>query len=315
MEIAVVGAGSMGSLFGGLLAADGADVTLVNRSLEHVEAINEHGLVLVDDTGPERTERLVSVPATTQPGAIGTVDLVLLFVKSHATAAAMADATPLLGPATDVLTLQNGLGNAETIAEHVPDERVLAGVTTHGAIREAPGRVRHTGLGDTVIGRYFGGEGGADSGDDQRVREIADRFVDAGIPTDVATDVPTLLWEKVLVNVGINAPTALARVPNGALVESDAGERLLERAVREAEQVARATGHDVREDIVDYTRSVAERTAGNHSSMRQDVESGRRTEVEALYGAVVEHAEGTDSAAPVCRTLADLVRLTEGESP
>lgn len=341
MDIAIVGAGAMGSLFGGLLAADGADVTLINRSAAHVEAINEHGLLLIDDTGEERTEQIVSVPATTHPADVGAVDLVLLFVKSHATAAAMADVTPLLDPGTAVLTLQNGLGNAETIAEHVPDERVLAGITTHGAIREEPGRVRHTGTGDTAIGRYLGDEGGVGDGDDgindtaeegadgtadngakgevgdradgevgdRPIRAIAERFSAAGIPTDVVADVPTLLWEKVLVNVGINAPTALSQVPNGALAETDAGRRLLERTVREAERVARATGHDVREDIVDYTRSVAERTAGNRSSMRQDVEAGRQTEVEALYGAVVEHAEEAGVDAPICRTLADLVRL------
>lgn len=340
MEIAVVGAGAMGSLFGGRLAA-GNDVTLVNRGAEHVAAINERGLIIVDDTGEDsvsgddddsstddrpsaadgvsvRTET-VDVPATTNPADVGTVDLLVLFVKSHQTAAAMADAAPLIGPETAVLTLQNGLGNAETIAERVPEARVLAGVTTHGAIRETPGRVRHTGAGDTTLGRYFDGDETArDEGGrlaDERLRAIADRFTAAGLPTEIVDDAPTLLWEKALVNAGINAPTALARVTNGQLSDTGPGRRLVERAVTEAATVARANGYDVREDAIDYALSVAERTAVNRSSMLQDVEAGRRTEVEALYGAVVERGERVDVDAPVNRTLADLVRLAEaGES-
>jgi 2-dehydropantoate 2-reductase len=217
----------------------------------------------------------------------------------------MADAGPLLGPETDVLTLQNGLGNAETIAEYVPPRRVLVGVTTHGAVLEAPGVVRHTGAGDTALGRFRGPT-------DERARAVATRLTAAGLATDVVDDPETLVWEKVLVNVGINAPTALARVDNGTLVESDAGRSLLRAAVGEAERVARACGHDVRDDIAAYARRVAERTASNRSSMRVDLESGRRTEVEALYGAVLERAEDAGIDAPVVRTLAELVRLAEG---
>jgi 2-dehydropantoate 2-reductase len=252
---------------------------------------------------------------------VGAVDLVPLFVKSHATAEAMADAGPLLGPETDVLTLQNGLGNAETIAEFVAPERVLAGVTTHGAILREPGTVVHTGRGDTALGRWASESDGRDSNPglpdddtgaaDEKARAVATRLTTAGIPTEVVADPERLVWEKVLVNVGINAPTALARVENGTLARAAPGQRLLSEAVTEAERVARALGHDVRDDIVDYARSVAERTAANRSSMRIDLESGRRTEVEALYGAVIDRAQRAGIEVPVLRTLADLVRLAE----
>lgn len=318
MQVAVLGAGAMGSLFGGLLAAAGEDVTLLTRDAEHVAAVREQGLRIVDATGDgaaadeseARTDRRIQVPAATDPATVGQVDLVIVFVKSYATAEAMADADPLLGPETDVLTLQNGLGNAETIAEFVAPERVLAGVTTHGAVRREPGTVVHTGRGDTALGRWAGGTADGRAPDD-RAHAIATRLTAAGVPTDVVDDPELLVWEKVLVNVGINAPTALARVENGTLARTEPGRRLLRTAVTEAERVARAQGHDVREDAVEYALSVAERTASNRSSMRVDLESGRRTEVESLYGAVIERAERAGIEVPVVRTLADLVRLAD----
>jgi 2-dehydropantoate 2-reductase len=315
MRIAVVGAGAMGSLFGGLLAESGEDVTLVNRGSAHVDAVNAAGLTVVDETAGkgEPADRTVEVPATTEAAAVGEVDLLVLFVKSYATAAAMAAAEPLIGPDTLALTLQNGLGNAETVAETVPESNVLAGATTHGAVREAPGRVRHTGTGDTAFGRYFGGERNDGGESEERLAAVARAFTAAGIDAEVAADARTLVWEKVLVNVGINAPTALARVENGALAESVAGRDVMGRAVREAERVARERGHDVREDAVEYTQSVAERTAPNRSSMLQDVEAGRRSEVAALYGEVVARGADVGVRTPVCRTLRDLVRVATGE--
>jgi 2-dehydropantoate 2-reductase len=296
----------MGSLFGGLLAAAGEDVTLLTRNAAHVDAIQNRGLRIVDEQSDSNADRIVPVRATTDPETVGVVDLVLVFVKSYATADAMVDAEPLLGPETDVLTLQNGLDNAETIAEHVTDRRILVGVTTHGAIQDAPGTVHHTGTGDTALGRWQGDAAGEDSATD-----IAGALTAAGIPTEVVADPETLVWEKVLVNVGINAPTALARVDNGALVETESGRALLRSAVTEAEQVARAHGHDVREDVVAYAITVAEQTASNRSSMRVDLESGHPTEVESLYGAVLDRAEDVGLDAPVVRTLADLIRLAE----
>ncbi|MFC7045246.1 ketopantoate reductase family protein [Halobacteriaceae archaeon GCM10025711] len=140
---------------------------------------------------------------------------------------------------------------------------------------------------------------------------IADLLTRAGVETDVVDAVQDAIWEKVLVNVGINAATALARVDNGLLADTDPGARLLASAVEEAADVARAEGHAVRDDVVEYVSDVASATGSNRSSMRQDVERGRRTEIERLNGAVVARADDHDVAVPVNRTLTDLVRLTE----
>lgn len=290
----------MGSLFGGLLAADGHDVTLVDVWEEHVRAINENGLAVAT---PDGEERRIDVPAVTDAGSVGSVDLVVVFVKSTHTEDAIRDAGPLLDDA-DVLTLQNGLGNPETIAEYVPEERIVAGVTAHGSTLEGPGRIVHAGEGATTVGRYF-------AENDAAVERVADALTAAGIDTDVADDVRDAVWEKVLVNVGINAITALARVRNGRLADTDPGGRLLEAAVTEAVAVARAEGRSIRDDVVPYVREVAEATGENESSMRQDVETGRETEIERLNGEVVRRAERHGIDVPVNRTLSDLVRLAE----
>ncbi|MUV60886.1 ketopantoate reductase family protein [Halobacterium sp. CBA1126] len=300
MRVVVLGAGSLGSLLAGALERTDADVTLLGRESDHVRRVRADGLRL---TRPDGSEDAVPVDVATDEGVTEDADLLVVCVKSYDTADAMAGVAPHLDGA-DVLTLQNGLGNAETVADYVPRERVLAGTTTHGAVLEAPGHVRHAGRGDTTVGRYF-------AANDARVDAVADCLTGAGIETTVADDPEAAVWTKVLVNAGINAATALARVPNGALVDSESGERVLRRAVTEGVAVARAEGVAVPEDAVERTREVAERTASNRSSMRQDVERGRPTEVEALNGALVRRGESHGVETPVNETLADLVRLAE----
>lgn len=300
MHVAVIGSGAMGALFGGRLADAGERVTLVDVWDEHVDALNEDGLVM--DT-PDGGRRVIAVEATTRPATVDAPDLVLVFVKSTHTREALAGADPLLDGA-DVLTLQNGLGNPEILAEFVDEAQVVAGVTAHGSTLVGPGHIRHAGRGPTTIGRYF-------VDNDDRVRDIADVFTDAGLDTSVSPAVAEAIWEKVLVNVGINAATALARVRNRRLVDTEPGQRLLARAVREAADVAAAEGVPVRDDVVDHVSAVANRTGANRSSMRQDVEAGRATEIEVLNGEIVRRAEAHGIETPVNRTLADLVRLTE----
>ena len=298
MRVVLLGAGSLGSLFGGLLAAADADVTLLGNAGDHLDRVAADGLRL---THPDGHTETVLVETATDPAVASDADLLVVCVKAYDTDEAVRGVAPHLGDA-DVLTLQNGLGNAETIAEHVPRERVIAGTTTHGASLEGPGRVRHAGTGDTTVGRYF-------APNDERVEAVASLLTDAGVETTVADDPESAVWTKVLVNVGINAATALARVPNGALVEEAAGERLLRRAVQEGVAVARAEGVGVPEDAVERAREVAARTATNRSSMRQDVERGTRTEIESLNGELARRGGAHGVDAPVNETLADLVRL------
>lgn len=300
---AVLGAGSMGSLFAGRLAASGADVVLVGRG-EHLDAVASEGLTIVEPAGGDVD---VDVATTSDPRDAADATALVLCVKAYDTEAALKDAAPMLDISTDVVTFQNGLGNAETIAGFVPRERVVVGTTSHGAYIPAPGVVRHAGVGDTVLGRFF-------APNDGRVETYADDLTAAGIETAVTETPERAVWAKVLVNAGINPATALADVPNGALVD-DAGGRVLESAVREGVRVAVAEGVDLDPEMaVERTRAVAKRTAENTSSMRQDRLRGRRTEIEALNGEIARRGEEYEIETPVNATLADLVRLATQSS-
>ena len=300
MRIAVIGSGAMGSLFGGLLADAGADVVLIDIWTEHVKTLDKNGLTMET---PEGSTRTISVDATTDPGEAGEIDLALLFVKSTHTREAVENAAAILEE-TRVLTLQNGLGNPEAIAAVVGKSTVVAGVTAHGSTLVGPGHIRHAGRGETAIGNYF-------IDNDAQVTAIADLFTEAGIETAVTPDIERRIWEKVAVNVGINAATALALVENGALVTTDPGARLLDAAVEECVTVASAEGHDLPADITAHVREIAEQTASNRSSMRQDIENERHTEIERLNAEIVRRGEIHGIKTPVNRTLSDLVRLRE----
>jgi len=327
VDVLVFGAGSLGSLIGGLLARR-HDVTLVGRE-PHVGAVRESGL---------RIEGAVT--ARTDPTATTTVpnerfDLAVVTVKADDTAAA-ADALAGhadgrsgsdaghadgrsgsdaghadgrsgsdAGHAEAALSLQNGLGNEETLAAALSCP-VLAGTCTYGARLAEPGRVECTGVGEVALGPRDGGASALAS-------RVGAAFAESGIETTVAADMPRRLWKKLAVNAGINAPTALARVANGALVDGPASETARE-AARETARVARAEGVDLGDDeAADAVASVAEATARNTSSMRQDIEAERRTEVDAITGAVAERGERAGVATPVTETLTALVRAWERE--
>jgi 2-dehydropantoate 2-reductase len=243
-------------------------------------------------------DRHVHPAASTSPPAAA--DLVVLAVKSYDTAPAARELADVDVGA--VLSLQNGLGNEATLASHL-DCKVLAGTATYGARLAEPGVVECTGRGEIVLGPHEGGESGLAEG-------VGDLFAAAGLETTVAEDMPRRLWSKLAVNAGINPTTALARVPNGALVAGDAEETARE-AAREVARVARGQGVDLDPATAAAAAiRVAEATARNTASMRQDVEAGQRTEIDAINGAVLDRA---DEPVPVNATLTRLIRAWERE--
>jgi len=293
MDVVVFGAGSLGSLLGGLLARE-HDVTLVGRD-PHAAAVRESGLRVTGAV--EASER----PAATTDGRGLTADCAVVTVKAFDTAAAARVlATGEYGVA---VSLQNGLGNEATLAGALSCP-VLAGTATYGAELVEPGVVRCTGVGEVTLGARAGGPS-----------EWADRvgaaFDAAGVETAVAADMPARLWRKLAVNAGVNGVTALARADNEAVLTGDAA-AVATDAAREVARVATAAGVDVDESAaVGALRSVAGDTADNASSTLQDVRAGRRTEVDAIHGAVVERADEHGVDAPVNRTLAGLLRAWE----
>ena len=300
MKVAVIGAGAMGSLFGGLLAEAGADVCLVDIWEDHVGAVNKRGL----EIEREGKTRFVRLDAATDPGTVGECDLVIVFVKSTHTVEAALSAKLIAGPEGLVLTLQNGLDNADCIAQEVDPVKVIAGTTSHGATMLGPGIIRHAGVGLTTIGMWQGGN-------IEKAEKVAALFSGAGIETEVAADVRSIVWGKLLINVGINAITALTGIKNGEILDLEATVDLSRAAVEEAAAVARLQGIHVRGDIVEHVLEVARATGGNRSSMGQDVDNRRLTEIGAINGVVVREAGRLGLPAPVNRTLTALVETLQ----
>ena len=231
MKIAVVGAGAMGSLFGAMLAEAGNEVWLYDVWVEHVRTVNQDGLQ-IEREGSTRT---VQINATADPSAIGGAGLIIIFVKSPQTGSAAETAADIAGPDSTVMTLQNGMGNADSIAELIAPDRILAGTTSHGATMLGAGRIRHAGIGATTIGSWVAGERGQ-----KRAKKFADFFNRAAIETQVVADVRSVVWNKLLVNIGINAITALSGIKNGQLLDLAVTRDLSRAAVEEAIAVARA---------------------------------------------------------------------------
>jgi 2-dehydropantoate 2-reductase len=319
MKIGIVGAGALGSLLGFYLSAQ-AEVWLLSRRPDQIHAINHDGLRCERDG----VEAIRHPHAAADPAEIGPCDVVLVLVKSHETAWAAGQARRLIrtegrGPGTDpedhtlsprssvlnpvVVTLQNGLGNRELLAAALGEARVGQGVTALGATLLGAGRVRHAGQGATIFGA---------APDRAGMTALAELFRACGLPADLSDDIESLVWGKLVVNTGINALTALLRVPNGALSTSDEATALLAGAVAEAAAVARARGTPLPyADPLAQTLEVARATGANRSSMLQDVLRGSPTEIDAINGAVAREGLRLGVPTPLNSVLAALVRALD----
>ena len=298
MRILVVGSGAMGSLLAALFALGGHRVWLLGRRREVVETINLDGLRVIEGESEKRTK----VAACLDAAESFPVDLVVMAVKAYDTLQASKDALPAMTAATIALTLQNGLGNIEAMASVMGPDQVLGGVTSHGATLVGTGVARHAGSGDTVIGEVGGQV-------TDRVRAISGALQQAGVQTEITTELNSVLWRKVAVNSAINPLTALLRVPNGRLLEIPETKALMAEVCRETALIANSLGIDMPyADAVERVERVCRLTAPNRSSMLQDVERGARTEIDYINGAVVRAGERSGVPSPVNRTMADLVR-------
>ncbi|HYR81623.1 MAG TPA: 2-dehydropantoate 2-reductase, partial [Thermoplasmata archaeon] len=229
-------------------------------------------------------------------------DFIFVTTKSYDTANAMIALRAFADRAIFV-TLQNGLGNAETIARTA--RRVVAGTTAHGVTFAGPGEVRHAGVGETMIGAW------SRVGESDLVR-LRDLLADVGIVASVTSDIRTELWSKLVVNASINPIAALAEVPNGRIVRDKRLLGVLEAVCREATAVAKAEGARVDEDELRHrTILVAKRTAANRASMLQDLDRHHRTEIDAITGSIVTAAERHQIPVPLNASLYALVRARE----
>ena len=305
--VLVAGAGAVGSVFGALLSRAGAPVTLLGREA-HVRAVAERGLAVDGLFGAHRVPMAASVSDVAR--LTGPYDAILLSVKSWDTRSVVPLVAPLLAPDGVMICLQNGLGNVEAAAAVVGASRVLGARVIFGAEVPEPGRVRVTVYADPVL---VGAPDPTDRVLDGAARHWAARFDAAGIPSRHTERLTAELWAKLFYNAALNPLGALLGVPYGRLAETDDTRAVMDAVIDEAFGVARAAGvalawgtpMEYRQTF--YGRLVPS-TADHRSSMLQDLERGRPTEIDAINGYVASRAATGGMAAPVNATLTRLIR-------
>lgn len=296
IKTAVMGSGAMACLFAARLA-NVANVVMVGHWPEQVTAIQQHGLTLIEQDGQQQTYALTM---TSQPDTVPPVDLAFVLVKSWQSARTAQETAVLLKPTGTAVTLQNGLGNLEQLAEAVGEERAVAGTTVQAAKIIVPGTAAHTGGGLTMLPNL------------PRAETAAHLLNEAGITTRLADNVASVLWGKLAINAAINPLAALLDVPNGELLTQKWVMALMEKAANEVTAVARAQGIQLPfVNAAEQAKKVAAATAANSASMRQDIARGGPTEIDAICGAVVKYGRLHHIPTPVNARLYDWIRQLE----
>ncbi len=298
MRLAIIGCGSLGSLFAALLSPH-ADLVMLGHWPEQIARLRDSGLTLFHPDGRRSTYRFL---VHNDPAQMPPSNLALVLVKSYQTAAAAAEIQRFLTRDGLAFTLQNGLGNVELLAAALGRERVTQGITALGANVSQPGTVNFAGAGPTHLARSATNQA--------HVQELTNLLQAAGLETHLAANLESLAWGKLAVNAAINPLTALLHVPNGFLAEHDLARQLLFTAAAETAAVARALAIDLPyPDAPQRALEVARATAANRSSMLQDVLRGARTEIDAICGAIVNYGRQVNVHTPL---NAEYLRLIKG---
>ena len=301
MKIVIVGPGAIGCLLASFLSKGKDEIWLLDKDEERASKINKNGISIEGISG----EWNVKGKATTDVKNIGSAELVIIAVKSYDTKEAISASKPLISTDTSILTLQNGLGNIEIISEAVGQEKVIGGVTNLGATLLETGKVRHAGKGETIIGRI-------DGKIPVQMRQIREIFNACGLETRISKDIKGILWSKLIINVGINALTALTRLRNGKLIEFEGTRKILREAVTEAVRISKRKRIKlIYDDPLAKVEAVCEATSENISSMLQDVLRKKRTEIDFINGVIVRQGQELGIPVPANLMLVDLVKTIE----
>jgi 2-dehydropantoate 2-reductase len=303
MNVIILGAGAMGCLYGAALHRAGEDVVLVDVNRAHLDAINSNGLELETRAGTEH----LPIPARMPDELSRPADLVVVFTKTFHTDAALAGIAAAIAPETWLLSLQNGLGNDARLAAHAGNTRVLVGTSSLPSDLVGPGRVRSHGEGGTRLYPAFGGEPAF-------AQDLCRQLTTGGLPAALEPEIHVAIWSKAIFNAAMNPMCALTRRTPGFLAEHAESRAMITAAVNEGVTIALANGIDVEAKAIHDLTEVSMIDHANHeASMLQDVKAGRRTEVDAINGAIVEAGRAAGVAAPVLETLWRLVKLEEAK--
>ncbi len=301
MNIVIMGAGAIGSLFGGLLSKKN-NVMLIGRT-SHVNAIIKNGLNIED-----KTQLNVKIPAQDTINKVTlSPDLLILTVKSFDTRSAINQAMQIIDDDTIILSLQNGLDNIGAMEKVVHSNQIIAGITTHGAFFSKPGVIRHTGKGKTVLGELNGKKTG-------RIKHIADLFNEAGIETIVSEDIIKEIWIKAIVNSSINPLTTFFQCKNGYLLKTPILKKIVEKVCKESTNIAKANGIDLLyQHTIQKTKEVIRNTSENQSSMLQSFKRGKKTEIDSINGKFIDIGRVRTIDTPMNEILIYLVKTMSGQ--
>ncbi|MCI2063120.1 MAG: 2-dehydropantoate 2-reductase [Eubacteriaceae bacterium] len=301
MKIAVIGAGAMGTLFGGKLAMAGNEVTMIDVVPAVLDAINGHGILLEDETGKHK----IDVKAKKAEDMTEKVDLALLFTKTLYSRSALETANNFIGPDTYILTLQNGLGNIELISEFFDFDHILAGVTNYASDLHAPGDISSQGSGYVKVMTANGKL-------NEEIIAVNQVLLDAGFNSEITEDVFVAIWEKVAFNAAINSTTAICYVPCGGVGGVEEGRFLAEQIARETAMTANAHGVKASaEAIIASLENTYTEHADHFTSMAQDVRRRRKTEVSFINGGIVKKAKEKGLEVPYTEAVYCLLRVIE----
>jgi len=304
MKILIVGAGAMASLFGGRLASNNNDVTLYNRQNEHVKEINRNGLTIIEKNNDSTH---VSLNITQEISVNDEYDVVVVLIKAHANQIVLEPIKAKISTKTLIITLQNGIGNLETINKIFPYNDTAAGGAGCGASIERNGVITHRGWGKSYIGYP----------NDLKKKVLIEQFVqllnDCGIETELAEDAQSVIWNKLMINIAYNALTALTRLRNGDLINTKEGKELLSNIVREALQIANVSGIKLKDTnpISECLRMGREDIGGNKSSMLMDILNHRKTEVNVINGAISREGKKLGIPTPYNDMITNMVEIIE----
>ncbi len=302
MKIAIVGAGAMGSLFGGFLTRTSNEVLLYDINKGHIDAVKRDGLI-VEEAASGKTDTY-KPEVSCDPEDVRGSDVIIIFVKSTATERVARQFESMAKPDTIVVTLQNGLGNEEIIRKTFGEKRTAAGVTSQGATFREQGRIIHAGTGPTYLCMS--------DRKNERLRFFVEMLNDAGIESYIEDDIENLVWSKLIINVGINALTALTGLHNGRLLDFPEIRQVMSDLVLEAVSVVSRRGITLTyTDPLEAVFNVAEKTARNRSSMLQDFDRKKASEIDFINGAIVREAEKLGIPVPVNSTVTRLIRTMD----
>ena len=303
MKIAVIGAGAMGSIYGGRLSLHN-EVCLVDTNQEVVDHIQKQGICL-EENGQDVS---FHPQATTDSGAFGTADLVILFVKALFSKAALSGNRSLIGPDTYLLTLQNGSGHEDILGEFVDKEHIIIGTTEDQGTVLGMAHIRHGGVGNTNLGMLVPDEKGI-------LGALKETFDACGFHVKLHDNIQQLIWNKLFTNVSLSALTGVLQVKMGFIAGNEHAFAMTRRLIHEAVEVAHAMGLEADEEaLVAEVEATSKRSPEGITSICADLSKGRRTEVDTISGSVVRAAKKYGVEAPCHEFVVHMVHAMEDKA-